>query len=118
MKRGTSFVYLFRHFNLTPVRNLICTSALQLAPVLLHLPVCIFDHTLLFSILTQCPQLNPMETSLCALFTVKKGSVQKVALIIDVAHKHSRPSRMGSLENILKGKHFFISCVKIEMILL
>ena len=39
MKRGTSFVYLFRHFNLTPVRNLISTSALQLAPVLLHLPV-------------------------------------------------------------------------------
>ena len=43
MKRGTSFVYLFRHFNLTPVRNLICTSALQLAPVLLHLPVCIYN---------------------------------------------------------------------------
>ena len=45
MKRCTSFVYPFRHFNLTPVRNLICTSALQLAPVLLHLPVCVQPHT-------------------------------------------------------------------------
>ena len=42
MKRGTGFVYLFRHFNLTPVRNLICTSALQLAPVLLYLPVYLY----------------------------------------------------------------------------
>ena len=41
MKRGIRFIYLFRHFNLTPVRNLDCTSSLQPAPVLLHLPVCI-----------------------------------------------------------------------------
>ena len=40
MKRGIRFIYLFRHFNLTPVRNLDCTSSLQPAPVLLHLPVC------------------------------------------------------------------------------
>ena len=40
MKSGIKFIYLFRHFNLTPVRNLDCTSALQPAPVLLHLPVC------------------------------------------------------------------------------
>ena len=40
MIRGTRFIYLFRHFNLTPVRNLDCTSSLQPAPVLLHLPVC------------------------------------------------------------------------------
>ena len=39
MKRGIRFIYLFRHFNLTPVRNLDCTSSLQPAPVLLHLPV-------------------------------------------------------------------------------
>ena len=39
MKRGIRFVCLFRHFNLTPVRNLDCTSSLQPAPVLLHLPV-------------------------------------------------------------------------------
>ena len=39
MKRGIQFLYLFRHFNLTPVRNLDCTSSLQPAPVLLHLPV-------------------------------------------------------------------------------
>ena len=36
MKRGIRFIYLFRHFNLTPVRNLDCTSSLQPAPVLLH----------------------------------------------------------------------------------
>ena len=40
MKRGIRFIYIFRHFNLTPVRNLDCTSSLQPAPVLLHLPVC------------------------------------------------------------------------------
>ena len=38
MKRGLRFIYLFRHFNLTPVCNLDCTNSLQLAPVLLHLP--------------------------------------------------------------------------------
>ena len=41
MIRGIRFIYLFRHFNLTPVRNLDCTSSLQPAPVLLHLPVCL-----------------------------------------------------------------------------
>ena len=46
LKRGISFVYLFRHFNLTPVRNLDCTSSLQPAPVLLHLPVCILSRDL------------------------------------------------------------------------
>ena len=40
MTRGIRFIYIFRHFNLTPVRNLDCTSSLQPAPVLLHLPVC------------------------------------------------------------------------------
>ena len=33
---GIDFVYLFRHFPPTTVRNLACTSA---PPVLLHLPV-------------------------------------------------------------------------------
>ena len=40
MKRGIRFIYLFRHFNLTPVLDLDCTSSLQPAPILLHLPVC------------------------------------------------------------------------------
>ena len=53
MKRGIRFIYLFRHFNLTPVRNLDCTSSLQPAPVLLHLPVCLYAHVPIFPLFTE-----------------------------------------------------------------
>ena len=45
MKRGIRFIYL-RHLNLTPVRNLDCTSSLQPAPVLLHLSVCSYGTSI------------------------------------------------------------------------
>ena len=49
MIRGIRFIYLFRHFNLTPVRNLDCTSSLQPTPVLLHFCLYAKYFTLLIS---------------------------------------------------------------------
>ena len=62
--------------------------------------------------------LNLMEMSPFALqFTVNKIMRMRWH-ICDVVHKHSCTPRTSPLENFVKSKHIFISCVGIEIILL
>ena len=100
MKRGTSFVYLFRHFNLTPVRYLICTSALQLAPLLLHLPVW-------YSLLCLGPRRKPRLMLFCFVFTRIEVSLINRSITPDVQNKPIKRNGISIFQALIRFTYKF-----------